>query len=215
MMFNIAAHHLKTARITRVNITTDGCGYSEAPNTDGINLSGDNIYVADCRVKNGDDCIPVNKNTSNMLVERIHCECGNGVVPIIWHNSTGYIRNVTFRNVTFSKTNLAITIKSLPSYKGTIEDVLFENMILDDVSTAIVINAYGQNNVVESGVGIMRVSNITMRNITGTAKTAGKFNCFQCTDITMQNVILSTKNGYSCKHANGTAEGCKPEPCLE
>lgn len=85
-----------------VSIHTDGCGYSEAPNTDGFNVQGENILIQNCRVRNGDDCVPVFPPSNNVTVDGLSCECGNGVVPVIWPDLSlpgrgGIISNVLFK----------------------------------------------------------------------------------------------------------------------
>ena len=123
--FHVHAHR---ARFTRIHTHADGCPL----NTDSFNVGGKDIHIADSLVHSGDDCVPIGKNTSNVVVERVTCACGNGVSPIIWAtNEPGtYIRNVTFRNMTFINTSFAANIKSLPSYAGTIEGIIFEDFII-------------------------------------------------------------------------------------
>lgn len=215
--------HARRARFTHMTIVADGCPY----NTDGFNVGGDDVYIADSTVHNGDDCVPIGKNTSNVLVERVTCtgcgsEHGGGVSPIIWnspHPGT-YIRNLTFRNITFSRTAMVANIKSLPSYEGTVEGVVFEDFVLDRVGEAIQINPYGQHAQLGAARGLesIHVANVSFRNIRGTAAVAGTFNCAkgQCVGIELQDVQLTgTVSNYSCKGSVvGTAKDCSPKPCF-
>ena len=75
---------LLRAVISHVHVTTSGCGYGEAPNTDGFNVQGEDILIEHCSVRNGDDCVPIFPPTRNVTVRNITCECGNGLVPCIW-----------------------------------------------------------------------------------------------------------------------------------
>ena len=66
------------------------------------------MYIADSTVHNGDDCVPLGKNTSNVLVERVTCtgcgqKHGGGASPIIWDSPYPgtYIRNLTFRECAY------------------------------------------------------------------------------------------------------------------
>eukprot|EP00935_MAST-01C_sp_MAST-1C-sp1_P000853 g853.t1 len=82
--FNFHVHAAR-ARYTRIAIVADGCPL----NTDGFNVGGDEVYIADSTVHNGDDCVPLGKNTSNVVVERVTCtgcgqKHGGGASPIIW-----------------------------------------------------------------------------------------------------------------------------------
>lgn len=88
---DIWANH---ARYTRVNFTADTCPL----NTDSLHVGGEDVYIADCNVHSGDDCVPISKYSENVLVERVQCSCGNGASPIIWNTADdkdAYIKNVT------------------------------------------------------------------------------------------------------------------------
>jgi len=41
-------------------------------NTDGYDVTGNNVWIHDCSVWNQDDCIAVKDNSQNMLFERIN-----------------------------------------------------------------------------------------------------------------------------------------------
>lgn len=129
------------------------------------------------------------------------------MVPIIWEGTSGgaggNITNVTFRDIIFHKTSLAVTIKSLPMMTGTAQDILYDGMVLDEVQhNAIMINSMNQNSV-----GAMNVFGVTIRNVTGSAGSAGKFDCAegQCSGITLENVNIDTKVGYTCTVAMSMA----------
>ncbi len=240
--------HASRLRFERIHTYSDGCPF----NTDSFNVGGKDIYIADSHVHSGDDCIPIGKNTSNVLVERVTCACGNGATAVIWEtdNPATYIRNVTFRNMTFINTSFAANIKSLPSYSGTIEQVLFEDIILLNVRKAINIDLDGQSFGIDGKNGndpkqqlgvpstneanrdnfkqfrVIRVRNITFRNFSGSAETAGQFKCevddaedsqdTQCLDIKMENVKISgAHTGYRCEgDVEGISINCFPKPCF-
>ena len=114
------------------------------------------MHVHDCTIRNGDDCVPLNAPSRHVLVERLRCECGNGLVPIIWEGTSagdpwdirthgGNITNATFRDTVLSRTKLGITIKSLPMMTGTAQDITFENIAVDQVGTAILIDTVSQD----------------------------------------------------------------------
>jgi polygalacturonase len=110
--------------ISRLTVSTAGwqCrGYSGAPNTDCVDISGMNIHVTDSSCHNGDDCWPLLPSwsnysargsapppsgtggqvglTANVLIENSVCRCGNGVrvMPGIGAPREGQIVNVTYR----------------------------------------------------------------------------------------------------------------------
>eukprot|EP00039_Didymoeca_costata_P008735 m.115566 g.115566 ORF g.115566 m.115566 type:complete len:400 (+) comp14210_c0_seq1:133-1332(+) len=218
-MFVISAHGIHHARFTNVNIDS-GNGYDYSPNTDGFNIQGSDIYIGQSTVRNGDDCVPIGPPSSNILVEDVHCMYGNGMVPIIFNTDNGTIRDVVFRRVQFTDTNLAITVKSLPSFTGLIENILWEDMTLSGVAMGgIVFNEYDQNEEIPF---LMRVRNLTVRNVTGTAKTeVGKILCGtgpnRCDEITLEDIDISAPKGWSCQNAYGTFSNVTPSAanCLQ
>jgi hypothetical protein len=230
---------LKRARITGVSVTTTGCGYSESPNTDGFNVQGEDILIENCAVRNGDDCVPIFPPSRNVTVRNITCECGNGLVPVIWSSMSvpgqaGSIRDVMFDGATFTDTANAAAIKSLPCFEGEATNITFKNFKLHKVQQAIMINMYNQNHdspgpgpgpgpspglgLGGDDVSVGSVSSVTIENITGSATRPGKIMCGPqqggCQGISMVNVTLQSSSGtYICDNAYGNATGCKPAPC--
>lgn len=106
-----------TIRHCRVEANMGSCGgYAAAPNTDAYNIGGTNIHLHDLFAHNGDDCVPTNVGpsgtpTSNVLVERVHCECGtNGGVPIVGAGDH-IVSNVLYRDMTINRTGQGIGFK--------------------------------------------------------------------------------------------------------
>ena len=112
--WTIAGRGLRNVTFQNVTVNTTGCGYSQAPNTDGFNLQGENILVHDSSVKNGDDCVPIFPPSRNILVQNVSCTCGNPPVAVVWpasnhpNPSGGGGRNLyagNIVNVTFVREN--------------------------------------------------------------------------------------------------------------
>jgi len=142
----------------------------------------------------------------------------------------------------------ALAIKSLPTFVGYVRNVSYSNIILQDVGTAVMMNVNNQQGARRQArthggggggggggpaVGVSSFSNIRITNVTGTAKSPGKFVCDAsraCTSITMTNVAIQQVQDaagrdpsmpppppyqYTCSHATGASEGCTPDPtCL-
>jgi polygalacturonase len=182
-------------------------------------------------VRNGDDCVPVFPPTRNLTVEDLRCECGNGVVAAVWPlysvpGQGGDISDVTFRNVWLNRTGTGVCIKSLPSYVGSVTNVVYDNVTMLDVTQAVMFNVFDQNVAAAASssvgaqsmpkLGVARVANVTVRNVVGTAGAAGKVQCdpsAPCDGFVFENITIDTSKGYTCEHASGTATGCKPQPC--
>lgn len=194
------------------------------PNTDGFNIAGEDIVMRDCRVRNGDDCVPVFPPTRNMTVENMQCECGNGMVAVVWPlyslpGQGGNITDLTFRNIQLNGTGTGVGIKSLPSYVGTASNIVYENVSMTDVTQAIMFNVFNQNAASAAApppLGVARIGNVTVRNVAGTAGAAGKVQCdpsAPCSGFAFENITITTDKGYECEHASGTAAHCAPQPC--
>ena len=145
---------MKRALFSHVRIDTSVCSAkthsgsaSLAPNTDGINIQGEDIVVEHCTVRNGDDCVPIFPPSRNVSVNNISCSCGNGLTIAVWGlvpGGGGDIANVSFRDVSFHTTINAVSFKSLPSFVGSAHNISFENLRLTDVTKAVTINFFNQ-----------------------------------------------------------------------
>ncbi len=219
--------------IERVSITTPSCAghdadFTKAPNTDGFNIGGsDGVVIRDAYVRNRDDCVPLFPPMRNVSVTNITCECGNGLVPVIWPMGAaagqgGNISNVTFDGAHFVKSRMAVAIKSLDAFVGTASNIIFRNFVLHDVDMAVMMNVNGQSALspVNSRSTISSYQSIIVENISGTATSPGKILCsssVSCNDIVMKDVVLSitgAKRDYQCANVFGTAMDCQPTPCL-
>ena len=88
-------------------------------NTDGIDVEGDNVYIHDCNIHVGDDCVAV-KGGNNWLVENMNVS-GLGL-SIGKH---GHANNITFRNIYMKDTVRAIYVKAHAT------NILYENITVD------------------------------------------------------------------------------------
>ena len=117
-------------------------------NTDGIDVSGKNIYIRDCMISNYDDAIcikPADYNTpsldginmsctENILVENIYVYRGVGLsVGSVASSKQHCIRNVVFQNIISDDPIKFIYIKTgnqhdATSIQGYIENITYRNM---------------------------------------------------------------------------------------
>jgi polygalacturonase len=95
-------------------------------NTDGFDVTGRNVWIHDCNVWNQDDCIAVKDNSQDMVFERINA---SGVGLTIG-SIASHVRNITFRDSYMHHSYKGIYMKFRGG--GTIEDVLYENIVMDE-----------------------------------------------------------------------------------
>ena len=240
--WTISGRGLELATFSGVKVTTSGCGYSGAPNTDGFNVQGTSIVIENCAVHNGDDCVAIFPPTAGLTVRNHSCTCGNGIAIPIWPalnyaGGGGQVTGVTVDGVSFIGTANAVSIKSLPAFVGSAFDISFSNLQLHRVTTAININFLAQDRRLASappsalGVGAVvgaHASRISIVNVSGTVRDPGHFTCTEeepCTGIQMENVVFDLTPetnsdvldqelfGYDCAHASGLQVNCSPVPC--
>ena len=68
-------------------------------------------------------------------------------MPIIWSHP-GVIEDIVFRRIKMIDTHSAIAVKSLPSYVGTVRNVLWEDIeIVNTTGAAVFISMFSQNDL--------------------------------------------------------------------
>lgn len=130
-----------------VDITDDESSFLEwlptfPLNTDGIDISGKDIYFKNLTIQNFDDAVAVKPTrafentftncTENILIEDCSVTFGVGmsIGSVPPSSNIACIRNVTFRNIKFDKALKAIYIKPNPGDigLGIIKDITYENI---------------------------------------------------------------------------------------
>ena len=95
-------------------------------NTDGFDVTGKNIWIHDCTVWNQDDSFCVKDGTEDVVIENINASGVGLTIGSIASN----VNNITFRNVHMHHTYKGIYMKFRGG--GTISNVLYENIIMDE-----------------------------------------------------------------------------------
>ncbi|MCR5349515.1 MAG: glycoside hydrolase family 28 protein [Acholeplasmatales bacterium] len=146
-------HPYMTDNIDIINVTIKN--KISMPTTDGIDPDCcDNIRILGTYISVGDDCIAIKSGSydlalkykipcSNLLIENNHFESGHGGVVFGSELSAG-INNVTVKNCLFTSTDRGLRIKTRRGrgHVGIIDNVIFENNLMNKVKTPFVINMY-------------------------------------------------------------------------
>lgn len=178
--------------------------------TDGIDIWGNNIWVHDVEITNGDECVTIKSPANNILVEDVHCNISGGCAI----GSLGLgtqISTVQYRNVYLNQADGAYVKTNGGS--GTVDSIIWENIINNGGAYVLAVNeAWGSNN---GGAGV-QLSNLTFRNWHGynsdSKRPTIRLQCddsVPCHDITVDNVNLWTSDGskqvtWVCESAYGT-----------
>jgi len=126
----------------------------DMPTTDGIDPDCcDGVKIVGCRFDVGDDCIAIksgtielankyNKPCSNIFISNNHMLKGHGGV-VFGSESSGGITNVNVESCLFENTDRGLRIKTRRGRGNkAIDNVLFDNIIMNGVKTPFVINMY-------------------------------------------------------------------------
>lgn len=107
--------------------------------TDGINVSGSNIYVHDVVVENGDECVTAKSPMVGLKVRNVQCIGTTGcAIGSMGPTLKGYrIENLDYRNVTVSNGANGVVIKSYPGASGIIRNVTYTDFKLTNVAYPI------------------------------------------------------------------------------
>ncbi|KAH8650915.1 pectin lyase fold/virulence factor [Tricladium varicosporioides] len=180
--------------------------------TDGIDVSGVNMWVHDVEVTNGDECVTVKSPSKNFLIESIYCNISGGTA--IGSLGTGTnISNIYYRRLYMNQAD--------PCYlktnngDGLVTDVTWDTVIVHRGPYILAINeAWGT----DRGSTGVQVKNLLYKNWHGVntdnSRPVYRLECdadVPCYNVTLDNVNLWTNDGdyvsWSCQNAYGSG-GC-------
>jgi len=173
--------------------------------TDAFDVSGNNNYVHNVEVTNGDECVTVKNPTTNFLAENIVCHYTAGCNMGSFGNAATNvaISNVHYRNVTMYNSEAGPQIKTYPNNLGYVRNITYEDFTLSNVAYPIALNLYWcPHTKCPDATGTLTVSDVTYRNIAGTesgnSRPAVLIDCIpnhKCTNINFQSVSIKASNG--------------------
>ncbi len=120
---------------------------------DGIAVdSSRNVRISNCYIDTGDDGIVikagkdadglrVNRPSENISITNCTVHRAHGAVTI-GSETSGWVRNLVASNLTCSGTQMGVRIKSRRGRGGGVENVRFDNWVMDDVGQAINVTSY-------------------------------------------------------------------------
>lgn len=181
----------------------------EIGETDAIDIWGDNIWVHDVEITNGDECVTIKSPASNILVESVYCNISGGCSIGSLGLGTN-ISNVYYNNIYANQADPAYLKTNGGS--GTVTNLRYENVIVKEGAYVLALNeAWGDS---DGGAGV-QITNASFVNWYGTnidnSRPTIRLQCADaepCTDITIDNVNLWTTDGdyvyWECESAFGT-----------
>ena len=199
------------------NVVVDGISIvnpADSPNTDGINPeSCRNVRISDCFIDTGDDCITLKSGkdeagrlkarpTENVTITNCVMYRGHGAV-VIGSEMSGCVRNVVASNIVCVGTDRAVRIKSTRGRGGVVENIRYNNFVVENVKEPIYITSFYTKTdpePVSERTPIFRdiaISHFTIKNSPYTARIYGlpemPIQRLRITDVT-----ASTEVGFLC-----------------
>ena len=207
------------------NISITGFSNSNnmAKNTDGWDTyRSDSITIQNSIINNGDDCVSFKPNSTNMLVQNMHCNGSHGIsVGSLgqYATETDYVENVYVYNISMSNASDGARIKVWPGSPselsgdlqgggggGAVTNITYDTFYIDNVDYAIEITqCYGQKNTTlcNQYPSSLTISDVHFNNFVGrTSKhyqpLVGNLVCSSpdvCSDIYATNINVISQNG--------------------
>lgn len=172
---------------------------SQAQNTDGWDIyRSDTVSITNSYIINGDDCVSLKPNSTNVLVENLYCSGSHGISMGSVGEYAGVqdiIENVLVKNVTMVNAENGARIKafggsaSATSTKGGgngyVQNITFEDFLCDAVALPIVIDQCYETSTstCASYPSKVLISNIHYINVTGTGSKSKEVVSLVCSDI--------------------------------
>ncbi|KAJ3881076.1 pectin lyase-like protein [Lentinula edodes] len=176
--------------------------------TDGFDMSGNNNYVHDVTVENGDECVTVKTPTNGFVGERITCRYTAGCnIGSFGSGTTGVdVQNVYYSDVTISNSDAGVMIKSYPNCAGTVRNITYTGFTLSAAAYPIYISAFWQGGTTDTGT--LEVSDVTFENFQGTGTPTRPAVLLDCNKATPCNDILFSGINLSNTKANSFTNAC-------
>eukprot|EP01018_Ginkgo_biloba_P016350 Gb_13356 [translate_table: standard] len=254
---NLMLRNLTVLNSQQIHITFRNCVGVEAnllevkadensPNTDGIHVSASKFVI----IKNSmiqrpifprDDCISIVSDSFNILIQNVSCGPGHGISigSLGKANSDAQMSNVVVDGASFHNTTNGLRIKTWQGGSGFAQDIIFQNVVMDNVSHPIIIDQYYWQGIEKGenlGIRIyimcpdvqtsaVKVSEVAYMNVKGTSATKEvvRFACSQsvpCNNIFLAGIDLTLTSGDTptafCENAMGFSIGLvTPPPCFQ
>ncbi|ORZ01670.1 pectin lyase fold/virulence factor [Syncephalastrum racemosum] len=215
-----------TVTFEKLTLHTVSSSDNAAKNTDAFDVSGSsNVAIQDSTITNGDDCIAVNAGVNNLTVTGLDCTGSHGFsVGSLGKNGaseTETVSDLKFISNACHDCQNGVRIKTWPGGKGSVKDVTFDDINLDNVDNPIIITThYCDNEKLEYCDGnddsSLTISGVTINNIYGSASDHAypilSVNCSvdtPCSDfkITKLDVDASSKTVANvCENLEGSSD---------
>jgi galacturan 1,4-alpha-galacturonidase len=178
------------------SIQTDG---SQAQNTDGWDIyRSSNIAITNSHIINGDDCVSLKPNSTNVLVQNLYCQGSHGISMGSVGQYAGVqdiIQNVLVKNITMVNAENGARIKAFGGSSsststtgggnGYVQNITFQDFKCDAVTLPIVIDQCYETSTstCASYPSKVLINDIHYINVTGTGTKSKEVVSMVCSDV--------------------------------
>jgi polygalacturonase len=140
------------------------CAPSDAPNSDALRLTGENVIVQNCEFDIGDDNIAIGTPSHNVLIQDITCLHGHGIS--VGSFTEFGLDHVFIRRCNFDGTDNGLRIKSFRGGGGQVHDIWYSDISMKNVRRPFDVNCrYDGNANTQVDVGPREFDNDAGENI--------------------------------------------------
>jgi galacturan 1,4-alpha-galacturonidase len=207
------------------NLTISGFSQSNntAKNTDGWDTyRSSNIVIQNSVINNGDDCVSFKPNSTEILVQNLHCNGSHGIsVGSLgqYKGETDIVENIYVANINMANASDGARIKVWPGApaalsgdlqggggSGRVNNITYDGLAITNVDYAVEITqCYGQSNLTlcNQFPSNLTVSNVIIKNVHGT--TSKKYSPYSgyvvcsspsvCSNITLSDIAVVSPGG--------------------
>ncbi|XP_031261744.1 probable polygalacturonase At3g15720 [Pistacia vera] len=213
--------------ISHLNITAPG----SSPNTDGIDIGQTrNVYIHDCNIETGDDCIAIGTESFNFKISHVTCGPGHGISigSLGANGAMARVKNINVSDCSFKGSTNGARIKTWQGGSGFAKEIYFQRIHLDAVANPIIIDQYycPVPGNCPNQTSAVKVSDVFYNNFEGTSSSekAIILNCSQSigcdnlrlTDIFIKSSVQGAGCQSSCLNAQATVSNSVPAvKCLK
>jgi polygalacturonase len=196
--------------VTVKNVTIS-CPGNNAPNTDGIDISADHVYLASDNISCGDDCVAM----IGKYIDIESCTFGTGHGCSMGSYTTEGGSFITVNNCTFSGTSNGMRLKSARGRGGVVQYVAYNNLTMTSVQHPVWIDSYYTTSdatdprtvasaTVTSTTPIWKHMKLQNWTVTGSTDDGTLYGLPEAhiSDITFSNVKLSATTGLRLYYAD-------------
>ncbi|KAJ4361595.1 hypothetical protein N0V95_001756 [Ascochyta clinopodiicola] len=169
-------------------------GLPASHNSDGFDFASTNdTNLRDSVVINQDDCVAITSG-NNIIVNNMYCNGSHGLsIGSVGGKSNNNVTNMVFSNSIVLNAENGARIKTNENTTGFINNILFENIRVENISI------YGidiQQDYLNGGptgnpTAGVSISDITIRNVTGTATDEGRDYYILCGPGSCNNITIN------------------------